>query len=382
MIRTTRFALGFLLLQACSSNDSTSDPGDSKKRPLPEASHDDLERTLDDVVAAGVAPGVSLTVAHPKYRTWSGSSGVASLETHQALTPAERFRAGSILKIAVATAVLQLVEKRELSLDETLTDLVPAALASRFPDAHSITVRMLLRHTSGIPEFATPEFDAEVVADPTHVWTFDEFFDRALERPPLFAPGAGWAYSNTNYILLGTILERTTGEPWRATVRKRVLERAELERSELPEEGNPRCIGCSRGYHPVEDRIIDITEVDPSMAGPAGGDALVTTPADLVKLLGALVAGRLFDEPATFELMSDFVDAPIPEEAQDGYGLGLQHFRAGDLELVGHLGGTAGFQGFVLIHPATGIAASGYVNRYGDLGAFLVPVLDAIARIE
>jgi CubicO group peptidase (beta-lactamase class C family) len=80
--------------------------------------------------------------------------------------------------------------------------------------------------------------------------------------------------------------------------------------------------------------------------------------------------------------MSDFVDAPVPEEAQDGYGLGLQHFRAGDLELVGHLGGTAGFQGFVLIHPATGIAASGYVNRYGDLGAFLVPVLDAIARIE
>jgi CubicO group peptidase (beta-lactamase class C family) len=106
------------------------------------------------------------------------------------------------------------------------------------------------------------------------------------------------------------------------------------------------------------------------------------TPADLVKLIGALVAGRLFDSPATFELMSDFVDAPIPEEAQAGYGFGLQHLQAGDLELVGHLGGTAGFQGFVLIHPVTGIMASGYINRYGDLGGFILPVLDAIARIE
>ncbi len=382
MIPTTRFAFGLLVLQACSSNDPASHPHDSTKAPLPDDSQADLERTLDDVVARGVAPGASLTVAHPNHRTWSGASGVASLETHQALTPAERFRAGSMLKMAVATAVLQLVEKGELSLDQTLSELVPATLAARFPDAQAITVRMLLRHTSGIPEFTTPEFDAEVVSDPTHVWTFDEFFDRALVRPPLFAPGAGWSYSNTNYILLGTILERTTGQPWRTTVQKRVLERAGLERSELPEEGNPRCTDCSRGYHPVEEGIIDLTEVDPSMAGPAGGDALVTTPGDLVKLLGALVTGRLFDNPATFELMSDFVDAPLPEEAQDGYGFGLQHFRAGDLELVGHLGGTAGFQGFVLIHPASGIAASGYINRFGDLGGFLVPVLDAIARIE
>jgi D-alanyl-D-alanine carboxypeptidase len=382
MIRTTRIAIGLLVLQACSSNDPASRPNDSGQASLPEVSQSDLERTLDDVVARGVAPGASLTVAHPKYRTWSGASGVASLETHQALTPAERFRAGSILKMAVAAAVLQLVEQGELSLDAALTDLVPAALAARFADAHSITVRMLLRHTSGIPEFSTPEFDAEVMGDPTHVWTFDEFFDRALARPPLFAPGAGWSYSNTNYILLGAILERTTGEPWRTTVRERVLERAGLADSELPEEGNPRCAGCSRGYHPVEDRIVDVTEIDPSMAGPAGGDALVTTPADLVKLIGALVAGRLFDSPATFELMSDFVDAPIPEEAQAGYGFGLQHLQAGDLELVGHLGGTAGFQGFVLIHPVTGIMASGYINRYGDLGGFILPVLDAIARIE
>lgn len=381
MIRTTRLALGLLVLQACSS-DPTSRPDHSEKAPLPNASQADLERTLDEVVANGVAPGTSLTVAHPKYRIWSGASGVASLETHQALTPAERFRAGSILKMAVATAVLQLVEKGELSLDETLTGLLPAALAARFPGAEAITVRMLLRHTSGIPEFTTPEFDAEVIVDPTHVWTFDEFFDRALARPPMFEPGAGWSYSNTNYILLGKILESTTGEPWRTTVQKRVLERAGLADSELPEEGNPRCDRCSRGYHPVADEIVDLTEVDPSMAGPAGGDALVTTPADLVKLLGALVAGRLFDHPATFELMSDFVDAPIPEEAQDGYGFGLQHFQVGDLELVGHLGGTAGFQGFVLVHPATGITASGYVNRYGDLGGFIVPVLDAIARIE
>ena len=87
----------------------------------------------------------------------------------------------------------------------------------------------------------------------------------------------------------------------------------------------------------------------------------------------AALAERIPDAHAITVRMPLHRRSGIPEFA---------HFQAGDLELVGHLGGTAGFQGFVLIHPTTGIAASGYVNRYGDLGGLIIPVLDAIARIE
>jgi len=80
--------------------------------------------------------------------------------------------------------------------------------------------------------------------------------------------------------------------------------------------------------------------------------------------------------------MLAFNDAKVPEEAQTGYGLGIARFQAGEIELYGHLGGTAGFQGFVVFQPATGVVTSGYMNRTGDFGAFIVPVLDAVARIR
>ncbi len=381
-IRSSRLVLGLLALQACSDPASRGPDDSPGEAEFPASSSQDLKSTLDGVVGAGVAPGVSLTVEHPSYRTWSGASGVGSIATGEALTPAKRFRAGSMMKTPVATAVLQLVEQGELALEENLTNLLPSAITARIPEAAEITLRMLLNHTSGIPEFSTPEFDAQVAGDPTRVWTFDELLDEALTHPPTFAPGAGWSYSNTDYILLGEILEETTGEPWRTTVREQVFDRAGLERSELPDEGNALCTECARGYQPIEDQLVDLTEVDPSMAGAAGGGALITTPEDLSVFLGALAAGRLFDDPATLELMIDFVDAENPEEAQTGYGFGLQRFQVGEIELIGHLGGTAGYQGFVFFHPGTGIVASGYMNTQGDFGAFIVPVLDAIARVE
>jgi len=200
--------------------------------------------------------------------------------------------------------------------------------------------------------------------------------------PRMFEPGAGWSYTNTDYVLLGKVLETATGEPWRDTVRRNVLARANATKSELPAEGDPSCPACSRGYHPQGDTLVDMTEGDPSMAGAAGGEALISTPEDLAKLLRAVANGRLFNEPGTLELMTTFVDAPVPQEAQTGYGLGLTRFQVGDVELVGHIGSTAGYQSFVLFQPGSGIVVSGSMNRYGDLGSFIMPVLGAVARIE
>lgn len=372
-------ALALLALPACSTDPES--PGEDPAKPLPASSSSELTRTLDDIVAAKVAPGVSIAVRHPSYRAWSGASGVADLANGTALTSERRFRAGSMLKIMVATAVLQLVEQDELSLDTALDQLLPPEVVTRLPEPRAITVRMLLNHTSGLPEFTDDAFHAEVFADPTHVWTLDELLDRALAHPVL-PPGGAYSYTNTGYILLGKILEQKLGRPWRSLLRESVFSRAQLEHSELPEAGNPLCDGCSRGYFPVEASLIDLTEVDPSMAGASGGDALISTPSDLARFLEALFAGRLFDKPTTLPLMLDFIAAPVPEEAQDAYALGLARFQVGPTTFIGHLGSTAGFQGFVLHAPSNGLTVSGYMNRTGNLGAFIVPVLQAAARIE
>ena len=97
--------------------------------------------------------------------------------------------------------------------------------------------------------------------------------------------------------------------------------------------------------------------------------------------LRALSAGTLFDDPASLKTMLEFVNAPDAQSSQKGYGLGVAQFDAGGIILIGHLGGTAGFQSFVFLHPDSGVAASVHMNRAGDFGAFIVPVLDAIRRI-
>lgn len=382
MIRKTALAFGMVALQACASTDPATPEDDARKPPLPAASIDDLTRTMDGVVGGGIAPGVSITVDHPKYERWSGAAGVKSLDTGEALATSDRFRGGSILKVAVAAAVLQLVESGALSLDASLPELLPGDIAQRIDGAESITLRMLLGHTSGLAEFDDAAFHALYAADPMRIWTFDELLERALAMPRTFEPGAGWAYTNTGYVLLGKILETATGEPWRDTVRWNVLTRADTSKSELPAEGDPSCPGCAHGYHPQGDALIDMTQGDPSMAGAAGGEALITTPEDLAKLLRTLASGRLFEKPETVALMTTFVDAPVPNEAQTGYGLGLTRFQVGDVELYGHIGSTAGYQSFVLYEPSSGIVASGSMNRYGDLGAFIMPVLGAVSRIE
>jgi len=360
--------------------DLDSDEAESRVE-LPASAQRELQQTLDGVVAQGVAPGAIITVHHPAYRRFSAAAGVADRATGERLTPSHRLRAGSMLKMGVAAAVLQLVERRRLSLDAPLTRLVAPALAARVAEAGHITLRMLLEHTAGVPEFADGDFEALVLADPTRVWAIDEFLARSAGLPRPFPPGGGWAYSNTHYVLLGAVLEAVTGEPWRETVEARVFERAGLANTSLPSPGNPRCRGCARGYELVGSELLDLTEVDPSMADASGGGALVTTTDDLVRFLRALAAGQLFDHPATLASMQSFVAAPSPVEAQTGYGLGLARFQVGDTELIGHLGGTAGFQGFVLRDPSTGVTVAGVMTTRGDFGAFILPVLDAAARI-
>ena len=354
---------------------------DDDESDFPSSTERDLEKTLHDVVAAGVAPGVSVAIHHPDHGWWTGAAGVADLGTRTRMTPSHRFRAGSMLKPLIATAVLRQVESGALALDDTLPALLPSTIIDRIAGADALSVGMLLRHTSGIVDFAEGDFDARVQADPRHVWTLDEKLDRIAAEPPVFAPGTRWGYSNSNYLLLGEILAGVTGTPWRQAVRDDVVDRADLDDTALPSEGDPSCGRCARGYDPIDDKLHDLTEVDPSMAGAAGGHALVTTPRDLAGFLDALLTDDLFDDDATLPRMLELTEAPIPDEAQTHGGLGVFRFQVGDVEWIGHLGGTAGYQGFMLRQPTTGVVVSGFMSQRGDLGAFILPVLEAVGRL-
>ena len=249
---------------------------------------------------SGTIPGAILYVQRSGRGSWAGAAGLGRLDPDVAIRPGDRFRAGSIVKPFVATTVLQLVERGRFTLDDALTDVLPADVTDRFPNASKITVRMLLGHRSGLPEWDSPAVDAAAVRHPGRVWKVSEFLDLAAAKKPVFPPGTRYEYSNTDYTLLGLIIEHATGRSWRQEVTDRIIRPLGLEATVLPAPGNRSPMGpYAHAYFEVNGKLLDVSNVDPSFAGAAGANALVTTAPDLVRFLDALLAGRLFRHPTT-----------------------------------------------------------------------------------
>jgi D-alanyl-D-alanine carboxypeptidase len=355
-LSTSGRSLVFLALAAMIAPMILAACGGQERKQVPDELGTKLQRILDSAVASRdtVIPGTALYVSQPELGTWTGAAGKANLDLSTSMRANDTFSPGSIMKPLVATVVLQLAEEGKFGLDDRLPDVLPRDVVSRVADADRITVRMLLDHTSGVPEYDDPPFDRMIMADPHRIWKVGEFLDRAKTRPRPFEPGRGYAYSNTDYNLLGLVIEHATGQSWREAVRERVIDRLGLEHTSVPEPGH-LAIGGDRahGYELVNGKLRDFTDVDPSMAGAAGGNALVTTTGDLSRFLHALLAGELFEKPATLDAMLAFVHATNDSGIPLGYGLGLERYELpGGLVVIGHMGTAAGYRAFVGRIPA------------------------------
>jgi D-alanyl-D-alanine carboxypeptidase len=287
-----------------------------------------LQRALDEVVAAGV-PGAVLLVREGN-RTVRLASGHGNLEPRTKMRPGDRFRTGSITKTFVATVVLQLVGEGKLR----LTDSVERWLPGVVPNGRRITVRQLLNHSSGLFDYGGDrKWLSAAYRDPMRRWTPREIVAVATAHKPHFAPGAGWSYSNTNYFVVGLIVEAATGHKLESELRRRIFAPLRLRATSL--DTVPRIAGPhARGYflRPLED----VTVGSPSYVWAAG--ALVSTADDLARFFRALLGGRLL-RPELLREMEAFVTPP----AGFSYGLGLQKFRLPCGSSWGHAGGSPGY---------------------------------------
>ncbi|MER7844077.1 serine hydrolase domain-containing protein [Kitasatospora sp. NPDC096077] len=268
---------------------------------------------------------------------WRNATGVADLATGRPADPEGRFRIGSITKTFVATTLLQLVDERRLDLDDRLECLLPGIV----PNSAAITVRQVMNHTSGVADYTQdPAFD-----DTAQDWQDDGRFqpyalrdlvDIANKYPPAFPPGRDWRYSNTNYELVGMIIEKLTGHPWQEEVTRRIIRPLHLTGTSMPDH-SPFIPGPhAHGYLKTATGPVDVTLLDPSMAGSAG--AGISTTADLTTFIGALLGGRLLP-PAELVEMQRTTDIG----GGRAYGLGLQRVDTPCGTFWGHAGGIPGY---------------------------------------
>jgi D-alanyl-D-alanine carboxypeptidase len=327
----------------------------------------ELQRVLDEAVEQQeqLLPGAIVYYREPGHESWSGTAGLGDMQAGTPIRPKDRIRAGSVLKTFLATVTLQHVEEGTLSLDQTLPELLPRSVTDRVKNADQITLRMLLGHTSGIPEWNTHEFEVRFIGDPNRIWTNDDVLGMVADEPALFPPGSSFTYSNTNYTLVGMVLDQLGEGSWRSQVRKRVFDRLAMRSSELPEPGDPGFPGdYAHGYLEVEGEVMDFSLGDPSMAGASGGNALVTTVQDLAQFLDALLDGELFKRPETLEAMTTMVERPHESGFPYAYGLGLETYEFEGTKVIGHAGSTAGYSVMMSRIEGTGSTLVTAVTAY------------------
>jgi D-alanyl-D-alanine carboxypeptidase len=284
------------------------------------AGHVKVQRVLDRAVAEGGVPGI-LAEVRDGDRQWFGSAGVADTATGRERLPHDRFRIGSTTKTFVATVVLQLVAEHELSLDDTVEKWLPGVLHGNGHDGGRITISQLLNHTSGIFNY-TQDLEA-LSRHESH--TPQQLIQIALSHPVAFEPGTDWAYSNTNYVLAGMLIERVTGSALADEISQRITRPLGLAGTYLPRGEDPAIHGphsrhYTKWYQADPDApVYDGTEMDTSLFWATGG--MISTAGDLGRFFSALLGGQLLPPAQQREM---FTMVPTKEWIPDTtYGLGM-----------------------------------------------------------
>ena len=238
-----------------------------------------LQKDLDALVAAG-APGAILFIRDGDHTTRL-AAGLGDLARKTPMRAENHFKIASLTKTFTATVLLQLVSEGKLSLNDSVEQRLPGVV----PNGSKITIRQLLNHTSGLYDFEIdPRYLKPYLAGNfAHYWSPRQLVEFGVSHKPLFAPGRGYSYSNTNYVVAQLIIERVTGRTIGAEFGRRIFAPLHLRQTSYPTKpGLPR--PYAHGYMLLgQPPLTDVTGLSPSMAPGSGG--IVSTMDDLADLL-------------------------------------------------------------------------------------------------
>jgi D-alanyl-D-alanine carboxypeptidase len=322
-----------------------------------------LRNALVQGIAMGI-PGISVAVGTGDNLAWTGTAGYSDVLRKVSVKAGDRFGVGSITKTFIARVVLQLVQEGVLDLDRRATDYLDLEIVQNVANADRATLRQLLNHQSGIPDWESQEeWIQEGRGDRMKlgkVWEKTETLEyvRREHLPADFEPGGQYRYSNTNYTILGLIIEAVTGNDAATEIRQRILQPLHLEDTffesfeEIPggyvhhyHYATPKFVevaGVHRGFSEIRPYLIESTPANFSPEWTAGG--MVSSARDLVRWAQAIRNGELLD-PTMQEEVFRYYPPKESGDPMEEYMQGL--LRINDYynghAVVGHGGGTLGF---------------------------------------
>lgn len=353
-------------------------------QPAPTAIGPAVQALLDSVRQAGRWPGATLAVRLPNGHIVAVASGFSDTTRKLAMRPSDVMLSGSVGKTYVAAVAMQLVAEGRLHLDEKLsTYLGKEPWFSRLPNGATATVRQVMNHTSGLVRYEfQPEATAMLRREPYKVWSPADRLSYILGTAAPFAAGEGWEYSDTNYIILGVIIEKLTGQAYYDEVRRRVLEPQRL--TETRPSDRPEIAGLVMGYAGPGNELggYDASLVDGRMAiNPQfewTGGGMASTTSDLARWAGILYQGRAFPD-SLLPVMLDAVPARLGGNAKYGLGVIVRSTPIGPA--FGHSGFFPGYATEMAYFPDLGVAVAVQVNVTSPYPRGLFGVLVGAARL-
>jgi D-alanyl-D-alanine carboxypeptidase len=344
-----------------------------------------VQAALDRCVAAG-SPGAIVSIEAPSLElALSGASGLFARGQSRALRPEDPFRAASVTKAVTAATAVRLAAQGRWSLDGSVSALLPSDIVEilrnleGLPTLDALTIRRLLSHTSGMPDYFFHErFQARVRADPNRTWQPAELIEAAVEAKRLvFLPGTDFSYGDTGYVLVGLAIERLVDRPLAEVYRSLIFAPLGMEATYLEWHEPPR--GSDVSHHYDGDR--DLLPLNTSFDWAGGG--LVTTAGDLVRFLQGLFGKALFEQRWLGELTTWRNQLRWSSDSSARYlryGLGIGANLACGEEIIG---ATGVWGAFAYFWPAGDAAIAGTVNLRGaDRSLLLDSVICALQKVR
>ena len=331
----------------------------------PPSVRDQLQAKFEELHKAGTFPGGTAGIVLADGTQIALAVGVSDRTAGTPMKPSDRLLLGSVGKTYVSAVALQLVHEKKIGLDDPIAKyLGDEPWFKRLPNAARITVRQLMTHTSGLVRYElNPKFTADLTANPDKVWTTADRLAYLFDAKPPFAPGEGWEYSDTNYIVLGTIIEKTGGAPYYQRLRQQILVPHRL-RDTVPVEGR-MVAGLVQGYAGPNNPFGGTDEmikdgkfaINPQFEWTGGG--LAVTASDLARWAKLLYEGKVIDA----SLMDDLLDGvPAKLGPETKYGLGVIIRPTAHGTTYGHSGFMPGYQTDVMYFPALKTSIAVQVN--------------------
>lgn len=287
-----------------------------------------IDADVGSILRRTGTPGATILVARHGQIIYRHAYGLGKRESRRPATVETEYEIGSITKQFTAAAMLQLQEAGKLHLDDKLSTYLPDA-----PHAGEVTLRQLLSHTSGMPEYLDAVDAAKAIGQPT---SFDKLMSYVAGKPLDFPPGSRWSYSNTGYLLAGRVVEVVSHESYWHYVQTHLLDPAEMTHTFTVAE-EEKLPNMATGYDREDGKVTPAATISASVGWAAG--FLVSTVDDLERWNRALRGGKIMT-PADYASMS----TPVKTTQGDaGYGLGLFVDSVDDEPRVGHTGGSLGF---------------------------------------